>query len=156
MFSAAAIIWWALHVQVTWAARRKDSAYPGVIISARNSAFVHQLPSSQSPSVFVAAILMWRPPNVTTTLSSPHFSGHFHWICFANANSSWSNVTTSACPRLTCLTAVFTTSMERRIMATVWALSWNMGDGWRLAWKAVQVMFAPSFTVTIYSLSCIF
>ena len=70
MCSVVAVIWWALLVRVTWAARRKESAVPGVAISACTNACTQPLPRSQSPSVFRAAISMWSPPNITTILSS--------------------------------------------------------------------------------------
>ena len=140
-------------MRVPWAACRKDSAVPGVAISACTKACTQPLPRSQSPSVFRAAISMWSPPNITTILSSPHFSGHFHCICFAKANSDWSNVTTGVWPGFTCSTAFLTTSMECRIMATLWALSRNSGSwavglmvrancGWRLALNAYHDMFS--------------
>ena len=63
-----------------------------VVISACTSAWVHPLPCNQSPRVFSAVISLCNPPNITTSLSSPYVSGHFHCICFARVNNGWSQV----------------------------------------------------------------
>ena len=46
--------------------------------------------------------LNMQPPNITTSLSSPYVSGHFHWICFARVNNGWSQVRTGVWPGLRC------------------------------------------------------
>ena len=70
---AAAVIWCALLVHMTCAARCRGSAVPAVVISACTSAYAHPLPCSQSPMVFSAAISMWRPtylPHTSQTTST--------------------------------------------------------------------------------------
>ena len=55
---------------------------------------------------------MWRPPNITTNLSSPLLSGHVSWICFAKANrgdQQWSLVSVQG---LWWSTAFVTTSSD--------------------------------------------
>lgn len=70
-YNVDAVTWWALRVRVMCAARRNESAVPAVAISALTSACVHPLPYNQSPRIFRAAISMCKPPNNTTSLSSP-------------------------------------------------------------------------------------
>ena len=161
MYKAAAVIWCALRVRVTCEARRNESAVPVLAISACASACVHPLPCSQSPSVLSANISTWRPPNITTSLSSPCVSGHFHCICFARANNGWSKARTGVWPGLRWSMAFRTTSIECLIIATVCALSWNRGsseDGvmiawpgsWLLAWYAAHDIFWKTPSVAIF------
>ena len=100
------------------------------------------------------------PPNITTSLSSPYVSGHFHWICFARVNNGWSQVRTGIWPGLICWTAFLTTSIECLIIATVWALSWNKGSrdvgvmtgcfgSWCLAWYAAHDVFSQASTSSL-------
>ena len=57
---------------------------------------VHPLPLSHFPSIFKDAISMYNPPSITTRFASLN-SVMVHWICFAKANSGWSNAMTDVC-----------------------------------------------------------
>ena len=86
------------------------------------------LPCNQSPRFLRAAIYMWRPPIITTNLSSPYFSGHFQWRCLPMPYNCGSNLTTSVCSTLGCWTAFLTTPIECMTIVNVWAVSWNRGS----------------------------
>ena len=139
-------------MRVTWAALRKELAVPGLAISACSSTL--SLPRSQLPSDFRVAISIWSPPNITTILSSPYFSGHFHIICFTKANSGWSNVTTGVWPGFTCsivliLHYIHAVPDHSYCVGTVKEQQKQVGRvmvrancGWRLACHADHDMFS--------------
>ena len=71
---------------------RNDSASSCVATPALHITSFHPVPLSH----FKDAISMWNSPRIRTRLLN---STMIHWICFAKANSDWSNAMTGVCER---------------------------------------------------------
>ena len=149
MCRAVAVTWCACLVRVTCDAFKKESAVPADAISAWTRASTQPLPSSQSPTMFRAAISIWSPPKIIMKFSSPWVSGKLHCICLAMAYSGWSTVITGIWFGFTCWTASLITFIPCLIMAGDFESSWNRGrieviaegdlvSGCLLAWYAAQ------------------
>ena len=100
-FRATAQTWCACLVLAMWEQLMNDSAVPGLARPPFAGAFTHPEPAKYSPTVFQTASSMWRPPNITTYLSSLWVWGHFHCMYFAKTNNGTSNAMIVICTELT-------------------------------------------------------